>query len=209
MTGKQIFKKTVFTTLLVFLVFGIIYILVWWLVFDKKFYPIEQFANFTIPFTVSRWYDFGLICLWPIIITPLACRDKDGDRIAFATLAIICSFSAIGIFLQYGNFIGAAIFTFIGWTITEIYFFVQEKRNGKQIYNRKEIIAGSFYVNVFTGLGAALVFIFSKGLLIGLFFGFFVTVAQTLLTLIYNLVFKSIVRLSLNNQDKKLITKIE
>lgn len=212
MTYGKILKKTMLITLLVFLAFGIVYTLVWWLGFDKKFYPIEQVRNFIVPFFVSRWYDFGLICLWPIIITLLY---KDSDASVFNVIGMICSFLFIGLPLNYwvdgnpgqGGFSVAVIFTIIGWILTEIFFFTISMDDG---YNRKTIITEGLITNVFAGLGVALAFIFSKGLLIGLFFGFSVTVLLTVLLLVYNLVFKSILRLILNfNQDKKLITKAE
>jgi len=222
MTGRKLFKKTMFVTLIVFLVFGIIYTLIWWLIFDRKFYPIKQFENFIFPFSISRWYDFGLICFWPIIIAPLFFRDKDdGDVPLFNILALVGGFAFIGLSLVFWlkafGFKEPPILTIIaiivGWIITENFFFnTPDKRPGIGIYeyDRKKIITEGFTSNVLGGLGAAFAFIFYKGLLVGLFFGSLATIALTVLLLINNLVLKSLCRAIVKSDpDKKLITKVE
>jgi len=213
MTWKRTLSFTGKITLLIFVIVLAVYALVWWITFDKKFYSIEQFRSFILALAIPRWYDFGLICLWPLIITPIAIAYKDDDLMVLGVIGIICAFILIGLPLAawinggsggWLNF--SLIFIIIGWIVTESHLVVKDKIP----CGRKSLINQGFIVNILGGLGVALAFVFSKGLLIGLFFGLSVTVTLTILLLIYNLIFKPFWRLILNsNQDKKLNTKAE
>lgn len=214
MTWKKVLSLTGKITLLVFITVLVVYAFIWWITFDKKFYSIEQFRSFILTFIVPRWYDFGLICLWPLIIVPINIIYKKDDVVVFGVFGLICAFITIG--LPLTAWINSAdviylnvsfVLVIIGWIITEFHLFTMKDDNQDK---SKSLINQGFIVNVLAGLGVALSFVFSKGLLIGLFFGLSVTVILTVLLLIYNLIFKPFWRLIFNhNQNKKLITKAE
>ena len=204
-------RKTSYSTILVAVIFGIIYGLVLWLGFHGKFLPIEQVAGFKIPFLVSRYYDFALICLWPIIMTPLISSKDDYSVLGF--VGMFFSFLAIGGSLTWFSYTGnigrlylAIVFIIIAWILTEALLFVEETNNNPKT-NRKKIIKASLYVYIFDGLGVGLIFLFSKGLLIGIIFGLLVTICLTILTLINNLVFKSLIREIIKSDKSKEIVK--